>query len=188
MRAWGHLGQGGAGGRSPPPPQEVPPGLRSCMCAEVTWRAALHGLHAVGAGGCSPSRAGGVTDRLQQQLPLGLQRQRRGWSAAPTSSPLQQLGVPPPPSGTTLSRRDPRPPPQRPPPRVGVGNGSPRPHHLESAPLPPPPEPLHRRASALPAGASTVALAHDRLQSSDSVRPRESSKFPGYLFPDTCQP
>jgi hypothetical protein len=62
---------------------------------------------------------------------------------------------------TPLPARSTANPRQRPPPRVGVGNGSPRPHHLDSAPLPPPHAPLHGHASVLPAGANTVSLAHD---------------------------
>jgi hypothetical protein len=125
----------GCGGAQPPPPQAGAP--------EVTWRAAVHELHAGDAqGGAVPRRhkrdprrrrgaarlgeprcsqicwyvrsiaSSGATDRLQQPLQqLGLRQRRPSWSAAPTCSPLQQLGVPPTSSSATLSRRGPRPPP-----------------------------------------------------------------------------
>jgi hypothetical protein len=154
------------------------------MCAKVTWRAAVHGLHAVGAGRCAVSAAtseihavGGVAARLggprrhrillvrefyhrgwrDRQAPAaaaagGLRRQRRGWSAAPTCSPLQQLGVPRPPQSrpsTGAVRGAHR---LRPPTCVGVGNPPRQPPNLDSAPLPPPPAPLHGHASTLPSG------------------------------------
>jgi hypothetical protein len=176
MCAWGHLGQGGGGGRSPPRHKRCPRGC-GCACAQRSPGGRQCNreseIHAVG----------GVAARLRE-LPLpaphrcricwyvssSIASGRRTGSSSRCSSWVYAGGAvagrplrPVHPSSNSACPRPPRarpspgafhgPPRQRPPPRVGVGNGSPRPHHLDSAPLPPPPVLLHGRASALPAGA-----------------------------------
>ncbi len=90
--AWAPCG-GCRGMRSPPPPQ-----ARSTPSAGSP-HVLVNRVDAGFEGGCAPSRAGGATDRLQQQLqPVGLRRQRRGWSAAPTYSPSNNSACPRPPA------------------------------------------------------------------------------------------
>jgi hypothetical protein len=196
MCAWCHTGQGGAGGRSPPA-TEVPPGLRLCMCADVTWRAAVHGLHAGCWGMRSPPRpqasstppAGSPHPPLGDLLVLSLYHRGRvarpaaaaGGSAAAAPwlvGPSVLLTPPatwraPPPSTAPLSRRGPRPPPPAAAParrrRPPLGPTTSAPLHVPAC--------ASERARVCPAsGARTVALAHDSVVVHVSSRlPSESS-------------